>query len=248
MTATVPSPVHYTQIADGPIRDAEGRALIEGTTTHTLVAALTDTAKVMARATGSVGCTQVETVHGVEIRAKWMREQPVEDDEPERDDEFSLDAVVAGLHERGIPAHVDMTGGGCATIFAGWKHVVLDGTEERADWDVAAGPGTFGRVGQDSTAMLAEFYVGPNDEGLSETAPLPDTITKASEAVAWAVDAIQRAVIETETRSYAQWNRRTCVHCSTVLVPGPKGTWLDLPGGHACDRSPSGSHRTYCDL
>jgi len=244
-TTTVPSPVHYVQYGDGFIRTADGLALVPETATHTLIARLMESARITARATGSIGATHVETILGVEIRAEWLRERPapVEDDEPEPDIEFSLDAVVAALHERGIPGHVDMTGGGHATIYAGGKHVVLDGSEERVDWDVAAGPGTYSYTA-DSTALLAEFYVGPNDEGFSETTSLPDTILASAEAVAWAVDAIQRAVIETETRSFAEWNRRTCLHCKGILVPGPRGAWVALDLS-VCTVAVDGVHGTY---
>ena len=241
-TVTVVSPVTYTQVEDGPIRDVAGRALIEGTSTHTLVAKIMDTAKAHAMAMGSIGVTLTETVHGVDIAAKWSSEDPFADDEPERDTLFSLDAVVAALHDKGIPAYCDMTGGGCATIFAGGRHVVRDGAEERIDWDVAAGPGTF-NYREDSTALLEEFSVGPNDEGLSECVNLPDTVTTAAQAVAWAVAQIEAAVAETENRSFAQWNRRVCTACTTVVVPGPRGGWqaLDLA---PCQRTEDGKHTT----
>jgi len=241
-TTTVLSPVRYTQVADGPIRSEHGRALIDGTTTHTLVAQLMADAKAHALVTGTVDSTYTETVHGVVIEATWSRED-VEDDEPEPDLTFSLDAVVAALHKVGIPAHVDMTGGGCATIFAGGRHVVVDGMEERIDWDVAAGPGTYSYVAA-STASLGEFAVGPNDEGASECVSLPDTITTAAGAVAWAADQIVKACIETETRSYAEWNKRTCTSCLTAtLVPGPGGRWLALDLA-PCNSREDGIHTT----
>lgn len=242
ITTTVLSPVRYTQIDNGPIRDAEGRTLIEGTTTHVLVESIMRRAEATAHCTGAREFVAIEQVHGVTIEAKWIRDVD-EDDEPEADATFSLDAVVAALHKKGIPAYVDMTGGGCATIFAGGKHVVLDGTEERIDWDVAAGPGTYSHVA-DSTASLEEFSVGPNDEGASECESLSPLITTAAEAVAWAVKQIEQTVMETETRSYAEWNKRTCTSCLTAtLVPGPGGAWVALDLA-PCTSREDGHHTT----
>ena len=247
-TATlVPSPVRYWQIADGPIVDADGRALIQNTSTHVLVTDLMESARIMARATGSVSARHIDTVHGVVIEAMWSRDRQAAalgaDDEPEPDVEFSMDAVVDRLHAAGVPAYVEMTGGGCATIYAGGKHVSLDGAEECPRWDVAAGPGTYG-TRNGNLALLAEFYVGPNDDGASgEADTLPDTITTADEAVRWAADTILRTVMTTETRSYAEWNQRPCRYCKETVIPGPNGTWETL-GRTPCTASSDATHGT----
>ena len=243
-TTTVLSPVRYTQVADGPIRSEHDRALIEGTTTHTLVAQLMADAKAHALVTGTVDSTYTETVHGVVIEAKWMREQTVEDDEREPDIEFSLDAVVAGLHERGIPAYVEMTGGGCATIYAGGQHVMIDGGIAETRWDVSAGPGSY-RHGADSTALLAEFYVGPSDDEGSQADTLPDHITEARVAVEWAVEAIASHAATAESRSFFDWNKRPCKHCRTTVVPGPNGTWVTLDLTACPEADAHGQHDAY---
>lgn len=75
---------------------------------------------------------------------------------------LDLDTIAHLLRtEHGIDnAHVDMTGGGCATIFAG-------PTREEADYGTRyaamAGPGTF-RYDGPSTGDLVDFYVGPDDD------------------------------------------------------------------------------------
>jgi hypothetical protein len=58
-------------------------------------------------------------------------------DEP---DLIDLDAVVAELTKLGIPAIVEQTGGGTATIYAGEPYDGGDGAER---YPVAAGPGHF---------------------------------------------------------------------------------------------------------
>lgn len=71
----VASPVVYTQIGDGPIRSELGLALIEGTSTHTLVSHLMRQARATACASGSVSATYSENVHGVTVCAAWAREE-----------------------------------------------------------------------------------------------------------------------------------------------------------------------------
>lgn len=207
-TATVPSPVHYSQIGDGPILTTEGRALIVGSSTHTLVASMMQRAESHATATGSLGFTWKESVHGVAIHADWRRE--VED--TIGDTTFSMDAVVDALQKGGIPAYVEQTGGGCATIYAGGQHVheerYPNGDVDRWNrWNVAAGPGWFeGPDWTQGTAALGEFSVSPNDEGESDCVSLPDSVTTHDEAVAWAVAAIAEQVALTSHRTHADWN------------------------------------------
>lgn len=79
---------------------------------------------------------------------------------------IDLDLVVRYLHEehRLEDAYVEQTGGGVATIYAGlsWEDPAI-GTR----WSAIAGPGSFSYTAH-STADLAEFYVGPDDQGESE--------------------------------------------------------------------------------
>lgn len=76
---------------------------------------------------------------------------------------LDLDAIVVLLHEQHhlTDAYVEQTGGGVAAIVAGPKH--LDDGVER--WAVMAGPGSYGWGVRKSTADLAEFYIGPDDQG-----------------------------------------------------------------------------------
>jgi hypothetical protein len=76
---------------------------------------------------------------------------------------IDLDAVVAALDALGIDAHVEQTGGGTATLFAGPTHLDDAGDPRFA---ACAGPGWFaGASGIDGPAVadLAEFYIGPAD-------------------------------------------------------------------------------------
>lgn len=93
-------------------------------------------------------------------------------------DYFSYDELTHLLEEVGIPAYVEQTGGGCATIYAGplfaYHHTVwragkpTDETEIEWRHVVAAGPGNYGWDQGPSIGNIGEFYVGPNDEGETE--------------------------------------------------------------------------------
>jgi len=81
--------------------------------------------------------------------------QPVEDDEPALID---FDAVVAGLAALGIPAFVQQTGGGVATIYAGTV------TGDR--YQALAGPGWFTGPGWTlAKGYAGEFSVSSDDDG-----------------------------------------------------------------------------------
>ncbi len=73
------------------------------------------------------------------------------------DTTIDLDAVVALLAIGGVSCHVEMTGGGTATLFAG-RASVRDG-EKR--YVVAAGPGDYAT----RAATVGEFCIGPDDGG-----------------------------------------------------------------------------------
>lgn len=74
------------------------------------------------------------------------------------DQTIDLDLVAAEVRRRGISAHVEQTGGGCATLFAGtpWE---ADG---EARYPCAAGAGTYGYGEAPSVAYVGDFYVGPD--------------------------------------------------------------------------------------
>jgi hypothetical protein len=78
---------------------------------------------------------------------------------------FSMDEVVRLLRERhGVKARVEDTGGGCATIYAGGLTLAGPGWFEGSSGRVQ--PAAFGSCR--SFGDVAEFYVGPDDDGVSE--------------------------------------------------------------------------------
>lgn len=77
---------------------------------------------------------------------------------------LDLDRIVEILRDQHHieNAYVEQTGGGVATIYAGPTRVDDDGATRYA---AIAGPGSYGWGVRKSTADLAEFYVGPDDQG-----------------------------------------------------------------------------------
>jgi hypothetical protein len=80
----------------------------------------------------------------------------------------NMDLVVQILTDRGVPAVLEQTGGGTATIFAGATH---DDPEWGDRYEACAGPGHWthgwGNPDPANTAVgyLGEFCVGPDDFG-----------------------------------------------------------------------------------
>jgi hypothetical protein len=108
-----------------------------------------------------------------------------------------LGKVTEALREQGIPAYVEQTGGGVATIYAGesferqepryvWRPVtgdegpdaivsdgkvrILDGTTTETRYPCIAGPGWFEGAWVDANARAHtdEFAIGLDDDGESE--------------------------------------------------------------------------------
>lgn len=121
--------------------------------------------------------TTTATHHG-----PWCDEDPATAcpacTEPFDAPDIDLDAIVAAIVKVGIPAYVEMTGGGVATIYAGEAH---DHTETirfgpaagetitYKRWQALAGPGWFEGPGYTvARASRTDFYVGPDDEGESD--------------------------------------------------------------------------------
>lgn len=69
--------------------------------------------------------------------------------------------------EHHVKAYVEQTGGGCATIYAGPKY-----TDDSGDgrYAIVAGPGWFEptRLGRHGVAALDDFYIGVDDDGMSD--------------------------------------------------------------------------------
>lgn len=80
---------------------------------------------------------------------------------------ISLDHVVSVLRGSGVDGHVEQTGGGVATIYAGPPYIDTEGFTR---YPAVAGPGWFEGSGfTDPRADLDEFCVGPDDDGETVT-------------------------------------------------------------------------------
>lgn len=77
-----------------------------------------------------------------------------------------MDKVCDILKERGIPAYVEQTGGGCATVYAGepWDE---EGWGKR--YPALAGPGWFEGPGwTNARGDTDDFCIGLDDDGVGE--------------------------------------------------------------------------------
>lgn len=75
---------------------------------------------------------------------------------------IDLDAVAAALVAQGTPAVVYHSGGGCATLGVG-----TPSAEDR--YVIVAGPGAYSTtVGVPSVGSVGDFYIGPDDDGVSD--------------------------------------------------------------------------------
>jgi len=93
---------------------------------------------------------------------------------------FDLDRICAELAALGVPATVEQTGGGTATLYAG--EPVYDPDEERYEYPVSAGPGHFVGPGWSvARSYREEFSFGPNDQDAESCTP-PDDATEADVA------------------------------------------------------------------
>ncbi|NUR59339.1 MAG: hypothetical protein HOV87_11820 [Catenulispora sp.] len=102
---------------------------------------------------------------------------------------LNMDRITALVRAAGIDAYVENTGGGCATIIVGeGKLPATDDRESGYDAMVLAGPGWFDWDTTPATAYAsrADFYIGPDDLGVSDTwsPPLDGTIAEAEAASA----------------------------------------------------------------
>lgn len=97
---------------------------------------------------------------------------------------LSMDLVVDAIESCGIPAYVEQTGGGCATIFAGWRSCRLTDHDEQwtelcdsCRWTVGAGPGWFEGPGWTlGRAYWSDFYIGRDDDALTDDFTTPDEL------------------------------------------------------------------------
>lgn len=94
-------------------------------------------------------------------------------------DVFSYDEVCNLLTRIGVHAYPEQTGGGCGTIYAGrlveFQNAYGRAPEGHLLWEterryqVAAGPGVYGWDKGDTCGTVEEFWMGPNDDGESES-------------------------------------------------------------------------------
>lgn len=81
------------------------------------------------------------------------------------DYELNLDIVVEIVNRHGVPAYVEQTGGGTATIYAGVPYKDDEGDQR---FPAVAGPGWFTEPGwRGGRSTLYEFSIGPDDDGES---------------------------------------------------------------------------------
>jgi hypothetical protein len=113
--------------------------------------------------------------------------------------EIDMQEVVDELHRRGVHAYVEQTGGGVATIYAGPQH---EDEDEGMRWAALAGPGWF-EGGSDGRSLftlpradLADFYVGPDDDGETQDiwqANTETTVQQVADAVCAEVERYKEA-------------------------------------------------------
>lgn len=95
---------------------------------------------------------------------------------------LSLDAVALEIQLRGHFAFVDMTGGGCATVFAGEKRTDIFGDERYA---VQLGAGHFEGPGwTNAVGWVEEMSFSKDDGGLSESFLIEEGWNEVDVAVA----------------------------------------------------------------
>jgi len=89
----------------------------------------------------------------------------VESDE-QAADRYDMDALAVALGVLGIPARVDMTGGGVATLSVG--DVLWVDDDEVPRYVALVGPGTYGYGVGPSFGYWSETCIGPDDDGVSD--------------------------------------------------------------------------------
>jgi hypothetical protein len=93
---------------------------------------------------------------------------------------LNLEKIVDVLRMAGIPAYVEQSGGGCATIYVGEAQEV-NGDPRYA---VLAGPGWFEGPGwSNGRGQTDDFSVGPDDDGESDSVRTPVNANEADVAI-----------------------------------------------------------------
>jgi hypothetical protein len=74
---------------------------------------------------------------------------------------FSMDDLAAKLQDRGIPAKIEMTGGGVATLYAG---ELVHADEDNPRYVAIVGPGNYGYGVEPSTGFWDELSIAADDD------------------------------------------------------------------------------------
>ena len=108
---------------------------------------------------------------------------PRAESEGQAADRYDMDALAVALGVLGIPARVDMTGGGVATLSVG--EVLWVDDDEVPRYVALVGPGTYGYGVSPSFGYWSETCIGPDDDGVSDVYIYwPDDAPKGVEYVA----------------------------------------------------------------
>lgn len=128
--------------------------------------------------------------------------------------EIKASEIVEGLVRRGIPAFVEHSGGGCATIYGGESYVDAAGDQR---WPVLIGPGAWHAEGGPSFDT-AELFVGPDDDGSPDYVEATITVPEG----ATAVDVVAYAVLVLARRAAPVGWEAVCGRCGETFNPdGP---------------------------
>lgn len=100
--------------------------------------------------------------------AKRARERAILTDVPRSDEVTGADVLAEIRKVTDLPAFVDQTGGGCATVQIGDRDA-----EGRYRWCIGPGRFDWDRP-DDSTFYTGDLYVGPDDEGETEPFEIHD--------------------------------------------------------------------------
>ena len=132
-----------------------------------------------------------EEIHGFRIDALIQQAALGAVRSPHPRDVINMDRITDLVTAAGIPAYVEHTGGGCATIIVGaGQRPATDDGESMHDAILLAGPGWFDWDADTrpvpAYALRGDFYVGPDDLGESTpwTPPINGTRAQAEDAIA----------------------------------------------------------------
>lgn len=137
-------------------------------------------------------------------------------DQGRKPNRISLHRLAALIRERGIAAHVDVTGGGEGVLFAGETYMSMSGEQRHA---VAAGPGMY--FGDSAYADSYDFSAGPDDDGATRAdKPIVSTDPFDFQTHAEIADAIVALAIAETDR-----NRQIAARLDVAVYDGWNAFW-----------------------